>query len=115
MRYDTKSKDKTMNVLLRIQRAVKAGRCRFSGKALIEMAADGLRRRDAMEAIINARAIYKTLRSTSEFRDHARERLYVIVGESFSGVPIYTKGKLVVEAGAETFYFLVSSKRAYWS
>jgi hypothetical protein len=39
----------------------------------------------------------------------------VILGESSHGVPIYTKGKLVGEAGAETFYFLVSSKRAYWS
>ncbi len=104
-----------MNVLLRIKKAVKAGRCRFSGKALIELAADGLRKRDAMEAIMNARAIYKTLRSTSEFRDHAREHLYVVVGESLGGVPIYTKGKLVTEAGAETFYFLVSSKRATWS
>ena len=28
------------------------------------------------------------------------------------GMPIYTKGKLVVESGIETYYFLVSAKRA---
>jgi hypothetical protein len=67
---------------------------------------------DVAEAIINAPAIRKTLRSTSAYRDHAREMLYVIIGTNFAGLPIYTKGKLVREGGQDTYYFLVSSKRA---
>ena len=34
------------------------------------------------------------------------------LAENFEGVVIYTKGKLVSEAETETYYFLVSSKRA---
>jgi len=42
----------------------------------------------------------------------AGEYLYIIQSTNLSGLPIYTKGKLVKEADLETYYFLVSSKRA---
>ncbi|MBM4036718.1 MAG: hypothetical protein FJ291_33715 [Planctomycetes bacterium] len=104
-----------MDILVRIKRAVMAGRHRFSGKALREMAADGLSKRDVIESIFTARAIYKVIRSTSPFREHATERLFIIRSRNLSGLLIYTKGKLMTEGGKETFYFLVWSKRALWS
>ena len=102
------------DVLVRIKRAVLAGRFEFSRKAADEMDADNLTRLDVAESIVNAVAIYKTIRSRSPFRGrgHRRETLHVIQSTNLIGVPIYTKGKLVAEAGVETYYFLVSAKRA---
>jgi hypothetical protein len=48
--------------LVRIKRAVLAGRYLFSEKARLEMRADGLTELDVAESIVNAVAIYKTLR-----------------------------------------------------
>jgi len=75
------------------------------------MRADVLTELDVIESILNAVAIYKTLRSTSPFRT-SREYLYVIQSPTLDGLAIYSKGKLVREAGTEVYYFLVSSKRA---
>ena len=99
------------DVLIRIKRAVLAGRFEFSRKAAGEMDADDLTRLDIAESIMNAHHIEKTIRSTSPFRRQRRETLYVIRSPNLSHVMIYTKGKLVVEAGLETYYFLVSAKR----
>jgi hypothetical protein len=100
------------DVLVRIKRAVLAGRYVFSEKARLEMEANGLTELDVAESILNAVAIYKTIRSRSPFRKHAREYLYVIQSTNLDGLIIYSKGKLVREAGAETYYFLISSKKA---
>lgn len=100
------------DILVRIKRAVLAGRYVFSEKARVEMEADGLTELDVAESILNAVAIYKTIRSTSLFRRNTKERLYIIQSTNLNGLPIYTKGKLVVEAGMETYYFLISAKRA---
>ena len=40
-----------------------------------------------------------------------KEYLYVIQSPNLEGVVIYTKGKLVKEVQAETYYFLISSKK----
>jgi hypothetical protein len=72
---------------------------------------DGLTELDVAESILNAVAIYKKIRSTSPFR-RSREYLYVIQSPNLDGVAIYSKGKLIKENGAETYYFLISSKRA---
>ena len=45
-------------------------------------------------------------------REQKREYLYVIQSTNLDGLMIYTKCKLVREADTETYYFLVSSKRA---
>jgi len=37
---------------------------------------------------------------------------FMIQNTNLEGLVIYTKGKLVHQAGIETYYFLVSSKRA---
>jgi hypothetical protein len=99
------------DVLVRIKRAVLAGRYVFSEKALLEMDADALTELDVAESILNATAIYKTLRSRSPFRT-SREYLYVIQSPTLDGLAIYSKGKLVREAGTDVYYFLISSKRA---
>ena len=101
-------------ILVRIKRAVLDGRYEFSEKASVELEADGLTERDAIESILNAMVIYKTLRSTSQRRRSSGERLYVIQSANLDGLLVYTKGKLVSEAGVETFYFLISSKRAQY-
>ena len=100
------------DVLVRIKRAVLAGRYVFSEKARTEMKADGLTEFDVIESILNAVAIYKTLRSRSPQRTQRKEYLYVIQSPNLEGLAIYSKGKLVRDAGSEIYYFLVSSKRA---
>jgi len=101
------------DVLVRIKRAVLAGHYGFSDKARTEMKMDAISELDVAESILNAVAIYKRIRSTSPFREQRREYLYVIQSTNLAGLPIYTKGKLDSEAGVETYYFLISSKRAF--
>jgi len=100
------------DVLVRIKRAVLAGRYAFSEKARVEMECDGLTDLDVAEAILNAVAIFKKIRSTSPVRTRRREYLYVIQSTNLEGLLSYTKGKLIKEAGEDSYYFLVSSKRA---
>ena len=100
------------DILVRIKRAVLAGRYAFSEKARLEMEADGLEEMDVAESILNAVAIYKKIRSTSPSRKKVKEYLYIIQSPNLDGIAIYTKGKLMQEAGEETYYFLISSKRA---
>ncbi|MGE3978828.1 MAG: hypothetical protein AB7F94_14755 [Nitrospira sp.] len=100
------------DILIRIKRAVLAGHYAFSEKARIEMEADSITELDVAESILSAVAVSKVLRSTSIQRKHAGERLYVIQSTNLSGLLIYTKGKLVVEEELETYYFLISSKKA---
>lgn len=76
------------------------------------METDGLTELDVAESILNAVAIYKTVRSSNPRRVRVREYLHIIQSTNLSGLPIYSKGKLVKEAGEEHYYFLISSKRA---
>lgn len=101
-----------LDPLLRIKRAVLSGRFGFSSKARLEMECDRLTRFDIAECILTAVAITKTIRSRSRRSTKRAERMYVIVGTNLEGVPIYTKGKFVLEAETEKYYFLISSKRS---
>jgi len=101
------------DVLVRIKRAVLAGRYVFSEKARLEMEVDALTELDVAESILTAVAIFKRIRSRSPLRAKAKEYLYVIQGTNLDGVPIYSKGKLLREAGEEAYYFLISSKKAF--
>ena len=76
------------------------------------MEADSLTELDVAESILNAVAIYKRLRSHSPLRRRPKEYLYVIQSVNLEGLAIYSKGKLIREEDTETYYFLVSSKRA---
>lgn len=64
---------------------------------------------EVIESIVNAPRIEKTLRSSAAGRS---ERLYVLKGKTFGNLLVYTKGKIVRDAGEEMFYILISSKRA---
>jgi hypothetical protein len=100
------------DILKRIKRAVLTGDYVFSEKARIEMEIDQITELDVAESILNAVAIYKTIRSTSPRRKQSKEMLHIIESTNLNGLAIYTKGKLVVEGAHDTYYFLVSSKRA---
>lgn len=100
-----------MDLLVRIKRAVIAGRVAFTHKATEERESDELTEEEVREAILNASAIYKSIRSTNSNR-RSREMLHVIYGTTFTGIVVYTKGKLLVERGIETYYILISAKRS---
>jgi hypothetical protein len=100
------------DTLIRIKRAVLTGHYAFSEKARVEMEMDSLSELDVAESILNAVAIYKKLRSQGGSQTRSREYLYVIQSTNLEGLMIYTKGKLVREAETETYYFLISSKKA---
>lgn len=99
-----------MDLLVRIKRCVLQGHVRFTNKAREELERDDLTVLDVREALVNASAIYKSIRSTHP-TTRRRESLHIIRSRNLSGVAIYTKGKLVLEGGVETYYLLVSSKR----
>ncbi|MEN6450462.1 MAG: hypothetical protein ABFC96_08230 [Thermoguttaceae bacterium] len=101
------------DILKRIKRAVLGGNYAFSMKARMEMEADQITELDVAESILNAVAIYKTIRSTSPYRRGRREMLHIIESTNLNGLAIYTKGRLVTEAGQDTYYFLISSKKAF--
>jgi hypothetical protein len=101
-----------MEVLIRIKRLVIRGAVRFTEKARDEMELDSLTAAEVLEAVVNAQAISKTLRSRAPARRHPGEKLYVIKGFTYDGTLIYTKGTIVREDGQETFYIFISSKIA---
>ncbi len=100
------------DVLVRIKRAILEGRYAFSQKALAEMDVDGITVADVIESIVNAVAIHKKIRSTSASREHKKEYLYIIQSANLDGMYIYSKGKFTRKGDAETYYFLISSKRS---
>lgn len=81
-------------------------------RPVLELESDGLTELDLVESIVNAVAICKTIRSQSPYRKQTREYLHIIQSTNLEGLMIYSKGKLVQEAGVETYYFLISSKKA---
>jgi hypothetical protein len=99
------------DILIRIKRAVIAGNVIFTEKATIERECDGLDESDVIESIVTAVAIYKTIRSTRPM-GRGREYLHIIQSTNLEGCLVYSKGKLVVHHGVETYYVLVSAKRA---
>jgi len=100
-----------MDILVRIKRLVIAGQVIFTEKAENEMSADGLIPELVYEAILNAPAVTKSLRSRNPVSGK-REMLYVIKGLTFDGLAVYTKGKILKYAEQEVFYVLISSKRS---
>lgn len=100
------------DLLIRIKRAVLAGNVVFTVKAELEMEFDNLLRQDVIEAILYATSIYKSIRSKNLRTRNRREYLHIIRGSNLQGTVVYTKGKLVAQAGVDTYYVLVSAKRA---
>jgi len=100
-----------MDILARIKRLVVSRRVLFTEKAEIEMVRDGLTAELVYEAILNAPAVFKVLRSGNP-KTGKSEKLYVIKGLTFDGVDVYTKGKILKKETVEVFYVLISSKRS---
>lgn len=98
-----------MDILSRIKRLAIARKIVMTRKAEEEMNLDELTEDEVIESIVNAPRIEKTLRSSAAGRP---ERLYVLKGKTFGNLLVYTKGKIVRDAGEEMFYILISSKRA---
>ncbi|HEX7602426.1 MAG TPA: hypothetical protein VF316_12510 [Polyangiaceae bacterium] len=98
--------------LFRIKRCCLNGRIVFTSKADGERVASGLSHDDVIEAVVNAPAIYKVLRSRSTARTVRTERLYVVVGLTHDAVIVYTKGALRRFAGEDHFYVFISTKRS---
>jgi len=71
---------------------------------------NGITQRMVKEAIINAPAISKTIKSKHP-QTGEREYLHIIIGPTYTGLILYTKGKIEFENNQETFYVLISSKR----
>lgn len=82
-----------MDVLRRIKRLVLEDHIQFSDKALFEMHIDDLDEQDVSESILSARAIAKTIRTTSPNRSHAGEK-------SMSSRAPITKGRQSIRKGA---------------
>ena len=100
-----------MDALVRIKRLVIARDVLFTQKAESEMANDALTPELVYESILNAPAVFKTLRSRNS-RTRKTEKLYVIKGLTFDGMDIYTKGKILTREGVDMFYVLISTKRS---
>jgi hypothetical protein len=100
-----------MDLLARIKELVIEDRIILTEKAQNEMEADGLTRRDIRNAIVNAPAINKVLRSRNP-RTGSAETLYVIKGVTYDGIFVYTKGKIDKAGNEEVYYVFISSKRS---
>ena len=101
-----------MDVLVQIKRLVIRGAVRFTEKARLELEADALEPEDVLESIMSATGIHKRLKSRSPFRKSRSETLYIVVGISLRGIPIYSKGVIRKLGGQTVLYILVSSKRS---
>jgi hypothetical protein len=100
-----------MDILVRIKRCALANRIRLTEKARGELELDDLIPDDIRESLMNAKAIYKTVRSTNS-RTRRKEYLHIIRSPNLTGILIYTKGKICTEEGEDVYYLLVSSKRS---
>jgi len=99
------------HALVAIKRLCRADRVAFTAKAELELIRDALTEDDVIEAILNADAIQKRLRSQNP-QTGLRETLYVIESTNWDGLLIYTKGKIEHEPDGDRYYILISSKRS---
>lgn len=76
-----------------------------------QMTLDGLTRDDVIESIVNARSM-RSKRSTSPNRGTRREKVHIIVGKTYAGLAIYTKGVIRSVQDHDVFYVIISAKRS---
>ncbi len=98
-------------LLKKIKRLIIKGNYQFTLKAEAELEADGLLIEDALESILNAKDVFKTLNSKHPATGK-KEKLYIIKSFTYDNMLIYTKGKIYEEGKDVQFYILISSKRS---
>lgn len=98
-------------MLFRIRRLILKGQYLFTEKADTEILLSSITREDVLEAIMNARQVDKTMRTTSFGKTHKNEKVYVIRGFTYNNILIYTKGTIKIVDGKEVLYRLISAKR----
>jgi hypothetical protein len=96
--------------LILIKQLVLRRKIIWTGQSESQMAIDGLTREEVIESIVNARSL-RSKRSTSPQRGHSREKVHIIVGRTYAGLAIYTKGVIRKVEDRETFYVMISAKR----
>ncbi len=74
------------------------------------MEQDRLTEEEVREAIMNAPTIVKTIRS-KKTSAKSPEYLHILTGLTFSGLFVYTKGKIKHHKGEDYLYVIISSKR----
>ena len=79
-----------MRTITRIKQLILDDQVIFTEKADIEMEREHITQRMVKEAIINAPAISKTVRSRHPVTGE-REYLHIIIGPTYSGMILYTK------------------------
>ena len=100
------------DTLVRIKRAILAGHYAFSEKASIELEADGLTELDVAESIVNAVAIYKTIRSTSPVASNRQGISAHHSKHQLGRHDDLQQGQAGARGWGGAYYFLISSKRA---
>ena len=96
-------------ILRKIKDCIIIGNYRFTEKAKKEMLRDNLDYLEVLESIVNAQFITKKIKSVNQ-KKQQKEYLYIIKSFDYSGLLIYTKGKLFKQKEKEMFYILISSK-----
>lgn len=99
-----------MDILVTIKRLVFRRQIIWTSHADTQMVEDDLTREEIIESILSARHL-RSKRSTSEGRVGRREKVHIIVGKTFAGVPVYTKGVIRRERESAAFYVVISAKR----
>ncbi len=100
-----------MNALPTIKRLIIQGRYAFTEKALLEIDREHLTQDLVLESILNAQFV-RTKLSTSPYRKHRRERVFIIESFTYGGMLLYTKGVLKKDSEGYKFYLLISSKKS---
>lgn len=97
--------------LIKIKKLILRGNYEFRLSAEIQLANDRLTKEDALESILNADFIRKKT-STSKDRLKPKEKVYIIESFTYDGILLYTKGVIRKIKDRETFYIIISAKRA---
>src|SRR5262249_25956184 len=98
------------SVLILIKQLALRRKIIWTAQSESQMNADELTRDEVIESIVNARWV-RSKRSPSNRRGDSREKVHIIVGRTFAGLAIYTKGVIRKVEDQETFYVMISAKR----
>ncbi|MBI4753189.1 hypothetical protein HY793_02295 [Candidatus Desantisbacteria bacterium] len=99
------------HTLIKIKRLLLKGTYEFRLSADIQLANDGLIRDDAIESILNADYM-RMKNSTSKDKLKPKEKVCIVESFTYDGILMYTKGVIRELRDKESFYIIISAKRA---